>query len=129
MMTEYNNSRSGKPVIEGYETDPDQYWTAPRMPELKYDSDGLWEWATLISFEGQPYEDWRLIEPERIDEFMRHRGMKRVYRPRKFHAVQVKDEPDAYRIRCKKCDTTTLAVGSLPHDVARRHWARVHTAV
>lgn len=118
-----------KPVITGYETDPDRWWTAPDIPELKIDSDGTWEWATQVGFNGELYEDWRLIPPETLDHFMRFHGMKRVYQPRNFHAVQVKDEPDAYRIRCRKCDTTTLAVGALPHDVARRHWARVHAGV
>lgn len=110
-----------KPEIIGYETDPDQYWTAPRMPELKVDGDGTWEWAMHVGHDGELYEDWRLIPPGALDHFMRFHGMKRVYEPRQFHATRT---GIGWRLKCRNCNLSALTYdeqGIRPHGLAEVH--------
>jgi hypothetical protein len=109
----------GKPEIIGYQTDPDN-WSAPRMPDITYDSDGIQIPCISIGYDGKPYEDTRYLGEDEIDGFMRHHGMKRVYKPREFHAGSA-GEDGSYRVHCKTCAIDFIAVNMLPHDAAKLH--------
>jgi hypothetical protein len=113
----------GKPEIIGYQIDPERRWSVPRMPDITYDSDGIQIPCIGIDNHGEPFETTRYLGDDEIDGFMRHHGMKRVYKPREFRA---KPAYGGYRIHCKTCGTTTLTSGYLPHDSARMHAEREH---
>jgi hypothetical protein len=105
----------GKPEIIGYQADPGN-WSAPRLPEMTFDPDGVW-----VSGETGVRE---LVED--VDGFMRYHGYKRVYKPRNFRATA---RFGGYRFHCKECDTTTLTSGYLPHDFAELHAKQDHNWV
>jgi len=97
----------GKPEIIGYRADPDN-WSAPRLPEMTFDPDGMW-------VDG-PAGVRELIEDE--DAFYRYHGYKRAYKPREFRAEW---RHGGYRVHCKTCGTSSLYAGYLPLDAVRDH--------
>ncbi|NLG62754.1 MAG: hypothetical protein GX539_10955 [Candidatus Cloacimonetes bacterium] len=107
-----------KPQIIGYEVDPAQVWTAPPMPEIQMDKEGISIPAIGIDDHGDSFEARRYLGADEIDGFMRFHGMKRVYQARQFHA---KRAYGGYRLHCRTCKETTLTSGYLPHDAALRH--------
>jgi hypothetical protein len=109
----------GKPEIIGYQTDPNATREEQEHAELyEYGIDGGELYLRRNGSDVKHYkqsEDW--------DVWMRWLGMKRVYKPREFHA---KPAHGGYRILCKTCGTTTLTSGYLPHDSAKMHAEREH---
>ena len=97
----------GKPEIIGYRADPDN-WSAPRLPEMTFDPDGMW-------VDG-PAGVRELIEDE--DAFYRYHGYKRVYKPRNFSAHPRNN--GGHYVHCKTCGGTSWTV-LLPHDYAVMH--------
>lgn len=107
-----------KPEIIGYQTDPNNWWAVPYIPEITMDSEGISVPEPSWDRFGRMHEEQRYLQPDEVDAFMRHHGMKRMYRDRQFHASPVHG---GYRLRCRKCDKTTLTAGYLPHDAALLH--------
>jgi len=99
----------GKPEIIGYQADP-LNWSAPTLPDIAIDSDGLW-----VERPGSR----RYIPPEDVDALYRSHGWKRVYKPREFHARAV--DNGGYLMHCKTCGADFAAGDMLPHDVAKLH--------
>ena len=108
-----------KPEIIGYQTDPDNWWAAPLAPDITMDSSGISVPEPSWDRSGRMHEEQRYLQPDEVDAFMRHHGMKRVYKPHNFHAEPVHG---GYRVYCKRCETATLTNAEvLPHDLALRH--------
>lgn len=108
-----------KPEIIGYQTDPDNWWAAPQSPEITFDSQGISVPRPYWDAQGRLYEEPQYLQPDEVDAFMRHHGMKRLYKPRDFFAEPL-GEGD-YSLHCRKCGKTTQTVKILPHDAALRH--------
>ena len=88
------------------------------MPEITYDSDGIQIPCIGIDYHGEPFETTRYLGEDEIDGFMRHHGMKRVYKPRNFHADKIGN--GNYGLYCKTCGIYA-ETGLLPHDAAKLH--------
>lgn len=113
----------GKPEIIGYQTDHERIWSTPRMPDITYDSTGISVPCLSIGYDGKPYEDTRYLADDEVDGFMRHHGMKRVYKPREFRADSIGN--GNYGLYCKTC-SIYAETGLLPHDAAKLHAERKH---
>jgi hypothetical protein len=108
----------GKPEIIGYQNDPDN-WDTPELPEMTFDVDGVSiPWWEIDDRTGMPFKTTRRIEPDALDGFMRHHGMKRVYKPREFRADAIGN--GNYGLYCKTCGIYA-ETGLLPHDAAKLH--------
>lgn len=109
----------GKPEITGYQTDPDNWWAAPVSPEITIDSEGISVPHPYWDTHGRLYEEPRYLQPDEVDAFMRHHGMKRIYKRRNFHAKPLGN--GGYLIHCLRCSAATETVNILPHDAALQH--------
>lgn len=107
------------PEIIGYQTDPDNWWAVPNMPEVMMDSEGISVPEPSWDRSGRMHEEQRYLQPDEVDAFMRHHGMKRVYKPRNFHATPL--GYGDYLLHCRNCEKDTATVNLLPHDAALRH--------
>lgn len=103
----------GKPEIIGYQSDPNN-WSAPPMPSIAIDPDGLW-----VERPGSR----RYVPPDEVDNLYRSHGWKRVYKPRKFHADVIGN--GNYGLFCKFCGIYA-ETELLPHDAAKLHAERYH---
>lgn len=108
-----------RPEIIGYQTDPDNWWAMPQAPEITMDSEGISVPEPSWDRSGRMHEQQRYLQPDEVDAFMRHHGMKRVYRDRRFRAKPL--GYGDYELHCRKCGKTTETVNILPHDAATRH--------
>lgn len=68
-------------------------------------------------------EHRRYLDTDEYDALMRNHGMKRVYKPREFHA---KPWRNGYRGYCSTCDITWYTDNQLPHDYAITHAQKYH---
>lgn len=107
----------GKPEIIGWTSDPDN-WSAPQLPEMTFDSNGVSIPCIGIDDHGDPYETTRYLGEDELDGFMRHHGYKRVYKPRNFRA---KRRSDGYSVYCGVCNDSAYTDRHLPHDFAKIH--------
>lgn len=112
-----------KPEIIGYQTDPDNWWAAPVSPEITIDSEGISVPHPYWDTHGRLYEEPRYLQPDEVDAFMRHHGMKRVYRERRYRATPTHDgyRLNGWKLYCKHCQTATMSTEKLPHDLALSH--------
>jgi hypothetical protein len=108
----------GKPEIIGYETNHARKWSCPPLPQITFDSTGVHVPCVRIGYDGKPYEDTRYLDTDEFDGYMRHHGMKRVYKPREFHADAIGN--GNYGLYCKTCGIYA-ETGLLPHDAAKLH--------
>lgn len=106
----------GKPEITGWTTDPNATEEERQHAALyEYGIDGEKLYLRRNGSDVKHYkkaEDW--------DVWMRWLGMKRVYKPREFHAGSA-GENGSYRVHCKTCAIDFIAVNMLPHDAAKLH--------
>jgi hypothetical protein len=112
----------GKPEIIGYQTDHERMWSTLPMPNLTYDSEGVYVSDTKIGFGGMSCEHRRYLDADEFDALMRHHGMKRVYKPREFHAAW---RHGGYRLICRTCGTE-YKTALPPHDASKLHAERNH---
>lgn len=113
----------GKPEIIGYQTDPDRWWAVPYMPEVTMDSEGISVPEPSWDRCGRMHEEQRYLQPDEVDAFMLHHGMKRVYRERRYRATPTHDgyRLNGWKLYCKRCETATMSTEKLPHDLALAH--------